>query len=188
MASLPFSAEAEGFSPATPRQIPLECCVCPETPRFSDVSHLLTHISSKGHLHHEAQTRLKSYEDDDSSLTMQRYERWYTDYDIEALLLGRLKAKQGKEAAKNKRGRGASAGPASKVRRHTSLGSPFSLHLLSNALYIRQRRRRSELRTRIPMPRGRIRMMSPPSSPCIPEFSRPITAPRSRKTYLRRRT
>jgi hypothetical protein len=121
MASLPFSAQAEIISPATPRQIPLECCVCPETPRFSDVSHLLTHISSKGHLHHEAQTKLKSHEDDDSCLTMQRYERWYTDYDIEALLVGRMKARQDKEAAKNKRDRGASAGPASKVRQSISL-------------------------------------------------------------------
>ncbi|KAF4989994.1 hypothetical protein FGRMN_8768 [Fusarium graminum] len=45
------------------RQIPLFCTVCPEAPRFSDVSHLLTHIASKGHLHHETQTKLKAHQE-----------------------------------------------------------------------------------------------------------------------------
>lgn len=79
--------------------------------------------------------KLKSYEDDDASLTVRRYKRWYTDYDIEALLLGRMKAKQGKEAAKNKRGGGASAGPASKVRRSMSLAR-LSLYIFSLMLFL----------------------------------------------------
>ncbi|KFA78397.1 hypothetical protein S40288_04918 [Stachybotrys chartarum IBT 40288] len=80
------------------RKIPLLCTVCPDTPHFSDVSHLLTHISSKGHLHHETQTKLKSHQDDSASLALQRYEQWYRDHGIEALLVARMKAKQVREA------------------------------------------------------------------------------------------
>jgi hypothetical protein len=87
------------------RSIPLLCSVCPDTPNFSDVSHLLTHIASKGHLHHETQTRLKSHQDLSASLALQRYEIWYKEHGIEALLVDRLKAKQVKEAARRKRTR-----------------------------------------------------------------------------------
>lgn len=98
------------------KQIPLLCTVCPETPRFSDVSHLLTHIASKGHLHHETQTRLKSHQDLGASVVMDRYEIWYKGNGIEALLVERMKAKQLKEAAKTRRARGVTPLPAPKVR------------------------------------------------------------------------
>lgn len=87
------------------QQIPLLCTVCPETPRFSDVSHLLTHIASKGHLHHETQTKLKSHQDLSAAVTLQEYERWYRDYRIESLLVDRMKAKQIKEVARHRRSR-----------------------------------------------------------------------------------
>ncbi|KAM4054898.1 hypothetical protein HRG_005716 [Hirsutella rhossiliensis] len=106
------------------RQIPLLCTVCPETPRFSDVSHLLTHIASKGHLHHETQTRLKSHQDLEASVVMDQYENWYKDNGIEALLVERMKAKQLKEAAKTRRARGVTPFPAPKTKRRTKrLGS-----------------------------------------------------------------
>lgn len=88
------------------KSIPLLCTVCPEAPRFSDVSHLLTHIASKGHLHHEAQTRLKSHQDSAASLTLHQYEQWYREHGIEALLVERMKAKVIKEASRVKRSRG----------------------------------------------------------------------------------
>ncbi|KAL7936271.1 hypothetical protein V8C35DRAFT_278482 [Trichoderma chlorosporum] len=96
------------------KQIPLLCTVCPETPRFSDVSHLLTHIASKGHLHHETQTKLKAHQDISASVSLQQYEQWYKDNGIESLLVERMKAKQLKEAARNKRTRGAAVLAASK--------------------------------------------------------------------------
>ncbi|KAL7792897.1 hypothetical protein V8C37DRAFT_409815 [Trichoderma ceciliae] len=96
------------------KQIPLLCTVCPETPRFSDVSHLLTHIASKGHLHHETQTKLKAHQDISASVSLQQYEQWYKDNGIEGLLVERMKAKQLKEAARNKRARGTAALVASK--------------------------------------------------------------------------
>ena len=87
------------------QQIPLLCTVCPETPRFSDVSHLLTHIASKGHLHHETQTKLKSHQDLAAAVALQQYEQWYRDYRIESLLVERMKAKQIKEVARHRRSR-----------------------------------------------------------------------------------
>ncbi|KAK1240948.1 hypothetical protein MKX07_006381 [Trichoderma sp. CBMAI-0711] len=96
------------------KQIPLLCTVCPESPRFSDVSHLLTHIASKGHLHHETQTKLKAHQDVAASVALQQYEQWYKDNGIERLLVERMKAKQLKEAARNKRARGVAALVAAK--------------------------------------------------------------------------
>ncbi|PNP42712.1 hypothetical protein TGAMA5MH_05453 [Trichoderma gamsii] len=95
------------------KQIPLLCTVCPETPRFSDVSHLLTHIASKGHLHHETQTKLKAHQDIAASVSLQQYEQWYKENGIEGLLVERMKAKQLKEATRNKRARGATSALAS---------------------------------------------------------------------------
>ena len=90
---------------STTKEIPLLCIVCPETPRFSDVSHLLTHIASKGHLHHETQTKLKSHQDIAAGVALQQYDQWYRQNGIEALLVQRMKAKQVKEATRNKRNR-----------------------------------------------------------------------------------
>ncbi|KAH7328755.1 hypothetical protein B0I35DRAFT_26174 [Stachybotrys elegans] len=87
------------------RRIPLLCTVCPETPRFSDVSHLLTHIASKGHLHHETQTKLKAHQDLDAQGVMHQYEQWYKENGIEALLVDRMRAKQAKEAVRTRRAR-----------------------------------------------------------------------------------
>ncbi|KAJ3489676.1 hypothetical protein NLG97_g5950 [Lecanicillium saksenae] len=100
---LPWQPAMDGFNGlGTPRNIPLICTVCPESPRFSDVSHLLTHIASKGHLHHETQTKLRAHQDLVAAVTLQQYEQWYHKNGIEALLVERLKAKQVKEAMKGR--------------------------------------------------------------------------------------
>ncbi|PFH59181.1 hypothetical protein XA68_12689 [Ophiocordyceps unilateralis] len=117
MASL---ATTRGCTPGTAiKQIPLLCTVCPEAPRFSDVSHLLTHIASKGHLHHETQTRLKSHQDLTAHVVLQQYEQWYKDNGIEALLVERMRTKQLKEAAKTRRSRGAAPLPSLNPKRKT---------------------------------------------------------------------
>ena len=99
--STPSTTESIPASRLKP--IPLLCCVCPEKPRFSDVSHLLTHIASKGHLHHETQTKLRSHQDSNAAVALQQYDRWYAENGIEVLLVERLRAKQVKEASRNKR-------------------------------------------------------------------------------------
>ncbi|CAM1506568.1 Fc.00g062090.m01.CDS01 [Cosmosporella sp. VM-42] len=105
----PGVTTSNGTANAANRQIPLVCTVCPESPRFSDVSHLLTHIASKGHLHHETQTKLKSHQDIAAAVALQQYEQWYRQNGIESLLVERMRAKQVKEAARNKRNRGPSS-------------------------------------------------------------------------------
>ncbi|KAJ3541308.1 hypothetical protein NM208_g4668 [Fusarium decemcellulare] len=70
----PAMSAANNVVNSANRQIPLLCTVCPEVPRFSDVSHLLTHIASKGHLHHETQTKLKAHQDIAASVALRRYE------------------------------------------------------------------------------------------------------------------
>lgn len=114
MASVPTSRS--GTPNTGGKQIPLFCNVCPDAPRFSDVSHLLTHIASKGHLHHETQTKLKAHQDISASLALQAYEQWYKDNGIEVLLVERMKAKQVKEAARNKRSRIMASAAPTKVR------------------------------------------------------------------------
>ncbi|PQK12051.1 hypothetical protein BB8028_0003g06700 [Beauveria bassiana] len=106
----------------THKNIPLICTVCPVSPRFSDVSHLLTHIASKGHLHHETQTKLRAHQDLVAAVTLQQYEQWYQVNGIESLLVERLKAKQVKEAMKgrlyraNATSKPANAAPRTKKR------------------------------------------------------------------------
>lgn len=111
MASM--AASGSGTPTTGGKHIPLFCTVCPEAPRFSDVSHLLTHIASKGHLHHETQTKLKAHQDISASHALQEYEQWYKENGIEVLLVERMRAKQAKETARNKRSRlAASSDPA----------------------------------------------------------------------------
>lgn len=70
--------------------IPLHCSVCPKKPNFSDVSHLLTHIASKGHLSHYYKLKIKSGSDDDSRATIENYDQWYADWHVEHLMSERM--------------------------------------------------------------------------------------------------
>ncbi|KAK7431072.1 hypothetical protein QQZ08_002353 [Neonectria magnoliae] len=107
-----------GVANSANKQIPLLCTVCPDAPHFSDVSHLLTHIASKGHLHHETQTKLKAHQDIAASVALRQYEIWYSQNGIEDLLVERMKAKQLKEVARTRRNRSlSSAPPAKQVKR-----------------------------------------------------------------------
>jgi len=86
-----------------PAAIPLKCTLCPKRPNFSDVSHLLTHISSKSHLSHRFKTELRSHSEREAQETIRQYEDWYERYGIRALLAERMAAKDQKKT--NKRGR-----------------------------------------------------------------------------------
>jgi hypothetical protein len=97
-ASVSASTHARSQAPL----IPLLCSVCPKTPRFSDASHLLTHISSKGHLHAHQQMKIRSRSELAASASLTQYERWYKQYNIETLLAERLAAKDEKDATKRK--------------------------------------------------------------------------------------
>ncbi len=87
------------------KSIPLICSVCPKVPKFSDVSHLLTHFNSKGHLHSLQQVKLRALSDMSASTQLADFTNWYNQYNIDGLLAGRLAAKEQKEANKKKRAR-----------------------------------------------------------------------------------
>ena len=78
--------------------IPLLCKICPEEPHFSDVSHLLTHISSKGHLYQCKNAQLRSHHDVTFRYQLEEYNAWYEANRIEHLLAQRMAQKDSKRA------------------------------------------------------------------------------------------
>ncbi len=92
-----------------PASIPLKCTLCPKKPNFSDVSHLLTHISSKSHLSHRFKTELKSHSESDAREALRAYNDWYEQNGIPVLLAERMQAKEQKNSS-SKRVRPSNAG------------------------------------------------------------------------------
>lgn len=76
--------------------IPLHCNVCPKRPNFSDVSHLLTHIASKGHLSCYYKIKVKASTDNDAKGIIDDYDDWYADYNVEELMRERMSQKEKK--------------------------------------------------------------------------------------------
>jgi hypothetical protein len=76
--------------------IPLRCNICPKRPTFSDVSHLLTHIASKGHLSHYHKIKVRAGSDSDARCIIDSYDQWYTEWDVEALMSERMSLKDKK--------------------------------------------------------------------------------------------
>lgn len=80
--------------------IPLRCVLCPKKPKFSDLSHLLTHVSSKSHLAHRFKAELKALGDPVIRSEVQQYDDWCDRYQINSLLVARMTSKQWKEDVK----------------------------------------------------------------------------------------
>ncbi|KAF2810528.1 uncharacterized protein BDZ99DRAFT_387166 [Mytilinidion resinicola] len=76
--------------------IPLHCNICPKKPNFSDVSHLLTHIASKGHLSHYYKVKVRSSSEDASRRLIEAYDRWYSEWNVEHLMSDRMSQKDKK--------------------------------------------------------------------------------------------
>lgn len=114
--SLPFLQEhalnaAPGNGNVNANAIPLLCLLCPKKPNFSDVSHLLTHISSKSHL--AARFKLGLSDQDEDKQTIQQFDNWAEQYGINQLLKNRQEVKeQKKQAQKRQRGSGTEASHA----------------------------------------------------------------------------
>ena len=87
------------------KSIPLVCLLCPKNPTFSDISHLLTHVSSKSHLHNKFNTEFQAKTEPATRERLHSYESWYMNNGIESLLQERLSAKDQKKTGR--RGRGA---------------------------------------------------------------------------------
>ena len=81
--------------------IPLHCNICPKKPDFSDVSHLLTHIASKGHLSHYYKMKVKASTDPASNQTVDEYDEWYDEWNVQDLMRERMSQKEKKKAGPN---------------------------------------------------------------------------------------
>lgn len=84
--------------------IPLICYACEKIPTFSDLSHLLTHVSSKTHLLELYHLRLKSYGDEASAARARKFETWNSAYNIDQLVRQRMEARDEKGAQLQRRG------------------------------------------------------------------------------------
>ena len=82
--------------------IPLSCNICPNEPDFSDVSHLLTHVASKGHLFHYFRAQVSAVQDETIRQKLNAFDRWYDKYQIARLLSQRISSKESKKHSKSK--------------------------------------------------------------------------------------
>lgn len=97
--------------PANKPSIPLVCNICPKCPQFSDLSHLLTHVSSKSHLSCKFQKTILAGQDQEAYDQLAQYERWYIKYNIAGLLADRMNVKENKKAGASKRKKNEKAEP-----------------------------------------------------------------------------
>jgi hypothetical protein len=72
----------------------LQCIICPEQPRFSDSSHLLTHLASKAHLSNTFKLTVAGHHDPNATQLLEEYELWSKANDIPRQLAGRMSNKQ----------------------------------------------------------------------------------------------
>lgn len=84
----------------------LKCHICPKKPNFSDTSHLLTHVSSKGHLSHYFKLQVRSHQEPEAVELLATYDRWYHENNLAELLSDRLKAKDSRKTKNSKGGSG----------------------------------------------------------------------------------
>ncbi|GAT20441.1 similar to An13g01050 [Aspergillus luchuensis] len=75
----------------------LLCNICPKRPTFSDVSHLLTHISSKAHLSHYFKLQVRSHQEQQAVVLLHEYDRWYKRNNLAKLLSDRMSSKEARK-------------------------------------------------------------------------------------------
>ena len=81
----------------------LNCSICPKHPTFSDTSHLLTHVSSKGHLSFLHKLQVRSHQEISAGHQLAAYNQWFQQHDLSRLLSERMLHKEGKKANKRRR-------------------------------------------------------------------------------------
>ena len=85
--------------------IELTCCLCPKTPKFSDISHLLTHVSSKSHLAHRFRLQIRANTEPEAKEKLDNFDNWYQENNLDTMLSLRLSAKTQKKTAKERKAR-----------------------------------------------------------------------------------
>ncbi|KAI1143243.1 hypothetical protein F5Y05DRAFT_420956 [Hypoxylon sp. FL0543] len=86
-----------------PARIPLVCYSCEKQQSFSDLSHLLTHVSSKAHLLELYNLQVMSQVNRAAAIRCQRFDTWYKTYKISQLVLQRMEARGEKGAQQQRR-------------------------------------------------------------------------------------
>lgn len=88
-----------------PKPVPMQliCKLCPLNPLFSDVSHLLTHMSSKSHLSNRFKLQIRAQSEQHARLQLENFDDWYDHNGLDKLLSERLAAKEQRKAAKDRR-------------------------------------------------------------------------------------
>ncbi|KAG9247503.1 hypothetical protein BJ878DRAFT_539213 [Calycina marina] len=81
---------------------PLICTLCPKSPHFSDLSHLLTHVSSKSHQSEKFKLQILSRSDAEAKNRQDIFENWYAVNNLEALLAERMHQKNTTKAARKR--------------------------------------------------------------------------------------
>lgn len=76
--------------------IPLECILCPKHPKFSDISHLLTHVASKGHLSNQFKLKVRASTDEAARKLVEDFDNWYLIWNVDMLMHNRLNLKDKK--------------------------------------------------------------------------------------------
>ncbi|KAL4934047.1 uncharacterized protein BDV17DRAFT_286842 [Aspergillus undulatus] len=71
----------------------LLCNICPKRPKFSDVSHLLTHVASKAHLSHYFKLQVRSHQEPQAETLLDDYNEWYKANNLAKLLSDRMSSK-----------------------------------------------------------------------------------------------
>lgn len=72
----------------------LQCIICPGQPRFSDVSHLLTHVASKAHLSYYFKLQVRSVGEAQANELLAEYDDWYCTNSLAQLLSDRMTSKE----------------------------------------------------------------------------------------------
>ena len=78
---------------------PLECIICSEEHKYSDISHLLTHMSSKRHLAAEFKASVRARQDPVLGQKLHEFNQWYEQNNLTDLLAERLAKKDEKKLA-----------------------------------------------------------------------------------------
>ncbi|KAF7123020.1 hypothetical protein CNMCM5793_001196 [Aspergillus hiratsukae] len=97
----------------------LQCNICPKRARFSDVSHLLTHVSSKAHLSHYFKLQVRSHQEIQARNLLDEYDKWYKANNLAKLLSDRMASKE----ARKRKSQGNTLAPAPSLTARGGAGS-----------------------------------------------------------------
>ena len=97
--------------------IPLHCTICPKKPTFSDISHLLTHVSSKGHLSHYFKLQVRSRQEPEAQQALATYNAWYESNELGKLLSERMASKESKKSTDKPKRRTSTKTPKPSVKK-----------------------------------------------------------------------